>query len=202
MRFARSQIIYWSSLLLFLLSGCAGATVKPSHAHVGSTPTATFAPAPTDTPLPYLPHDHDPFQATIEEYPSSLYNYLVPCPPLSRPTDVCFHVAGSGNSIPYGSLTFTSFDINFRVPGKPPIYGNPHPDYCEPTTRQANVSIGADIVRFTASGTWCASVVHFAYQVTGGTGRFQHAHGRGSITIFQNTYPQPELEYWTGTLTT
>ncbi|HJT57635.1 MAG TPA: hypothetical protein VJ761_14125 [Ktedonobacteraceae bacterium] len=43
------------------------------------------------------------------------------------------------------------------------------------------------------------SLVHFAYQVTGGTGTFQHAHAKGSIDI-----PDPLhniLEYWSGTLT-
>jgi hypothetical protein len=201
MRSARNQIICWSILLLLLLSGCGSAPAQSSPTHVVTPPTPTIPPAPTDTPLPFLPHDHDPFQATFIEYPSSLYTYYTPCPPSPRPTDVCWHVAGEGTSIPYGSLTFTSFDINFSVPGKPSIYDNAHPDYCEPTTRQASIAIGKDMVRFAASGTWCAALVHFAYQVTGGTGPFQHAHGTGSITINQTTYPQPILEYWTGTLT-
>ena len=114
---------------------------------------------------------------------------------------MCWHAAGTGNSIPYGPLTFTSFDINFSVPGKPSVYGNPHPDFCEPTTRQASITIGKDTIQVRASGTWCANRVHFAYQVTGGTGAFGHARGTGSILIVQNTYPQPILEYWTGTLT-
>lgn len=201
MRVACSKLIFWSALLLLLLSGCASAPTQPSPTHVGTVPTPTFSTTPTATPLPFLPHDHDPFQATFIEYPSSLYTYPVSCPHSPRPTDVCWHVAGEGTSIPYGPVTFTSFDINFLLTGKPPIDGNPHPGYCEPTTRQASVTIRTDMVRFTASGTWCVNLVHFAYQVTRGTGSFQHAHGTGSITIDQTTYPQPILEYWTGTLT-
>lgn len=201
MRSACQQIMGWCVLFLLLLSGCTSLPAQPPSTQAGPTPTATLPPAPADTLLPYLPHDHDPFQATFMEDPSSLYTYNVPCPPSPRPTDVCWHVAGSGNSIPYGSLTFTSFDINFSVPGKPSVYGNAHPDFCEPTTRQASIIIGKDTIRVMASGTWCMKLVHFAYHVTGGTGVFGHTHGTGSILIVQDTYPQPILEYWTGTLT-
>ncbi len=100
MRFARSQVIFWSTLLLLLLSACGSAPVQPSPTHAGTTPTLTFPPTPTNIPLPFLPNDHDPFQATfIERAP------VTTCPPSSKPTDLCFHVSGTGTSIPYGSLS-------------------------------------------------------------------------------------------------
>ena len=185
MRSARSQIIFWSALLLLLLSACGGSPAEQSSTYAGITPTPTFFPTPTP--------DHDPFQATfIERAP------VTTCPPSARPTDLCFNVSGSGTSIPYGAITFTSFDINFLAPGKPPLDYSHDPGYCEPKTRQGSITIGKNTVRFTASGTWCFHLVHFVYQVTGGTGTFRHAHGKGSIDI-----PNPTSnlrEFWTGTL--
>jgi hypothetical protein len=179
--------------LLLLLSGCGSASVQQSPHHASSSPTSTLLPAPTNTVLPtstetvqsYQPNDHDPFQANfIENAP------VVPCPPSSRPTVYCFNVTGVGPSIPYGMISFHSFDINFRATDT---------SGCQPTTRQGSIFIGKDTVLFTASGTWCLSLVHFVYQVIGGTGKFQHARGKGSIFI-----PNPTsqvFEYWTGTLT-
>lgn len=201
MRLTLSQSLFWSTLLLFLLSGCAGASSQPSPTHTGTTPIPTFSPTPTFSPLPtfpsiptfppmptgtslpFLPNNHAPFQATfVERAP------LTTCPPSSEPADLCWNVSGAGNSIPYGQITFTSFDINFRVPG-----GDQPPDYCEPPTRRGSIVIGTDKIMFAASGTWCLSLVYFAYKVTGGAGRFLHAHGTGSIFI-----PDPNhnvLEY-------
>ena len=194
MRFARSQIICWSALLLLLLPGCGSAPAQPSPTHASITPPPTFLPTPTSTVLSFLPNDHDPFQANfIERAP------LTTCPPSSRPTDLCFNVSGSGPSIPYGPITFTSFDSNFLAPGKPPLDYTHDQGYCEPPTRQGSIAIGEDMVRFTASGTWCWSLVHFVYQVTGGTGAFRHAQGKGSIDIPNPTHNI--MEYWTGTLT-
>ena len=185
MRSARSQIIFWSALLLLLLSACGGSPAEQSSTYAGITPTPTFFPTPTP--------DHDPFQATfIERAP------VTTCPPSARPTDLCFNVSGSGTSIPYGAITFTSFDINFLQPGGTSAINSDSPNACEPTTRQGSIFIGQNTITFTASGTWCMSLVHFDYQVTGGTGTFRHEHGKGSIDI-----PNPMhniLEYWTGTL--
>ncbi len=194
MRFAGNQIIFWSTLLLLLLSGCGSVPAQRATAHAGTTPTSTIPSTPTSTPLPFLPHDRDPFQATfIERAP------VTTCPPSSKPTDLCFNVSGSGTSLPYGPITFTSFDINFLQPGGTSAINSDNPNSCEPTTRQGSIYIGHDTIRFTASGTWCVSLVHFVYQVTGGTGTFRQARGTGSISI-----PDPlnqVLEYWTGTLT-
>jgi hypothetical protein len=203
MRFAQSQIICWSALVLLLLSGCASSPAQRSPTHAGTSPTPTFLLTPTNIVLPtpteivvsYQPNDHDPFQANFFER-----GLVTGCPPTSKRTDLCFNVSGSGSSIPYGPISFSSFDINFLAPGKGPIRDYSHdPGYCEPTTRQGSITIGADMVLFTSSGTSCYYLVHFAYQVTGGTGTFRHAHGTGSIDI-----PNPTnniVEYWTGTLT-
>ena len=192
MWFARRHNIFWSVLLL-LMAGCATSPIQQSPTHASPTPIPTFLSTSTNTPLPFLPNDHDPFQATfVERAPGA------PCPASPRPTDICFNVYGSGRSIPYGPITFTSFDINYLVPGQPSFSNNQIPN-CEPTTRQGKITIGKDTIMFMASGTWCVSEVQFAYQVTGGTGKFRHAHGKGSISI-----PNPlnqVLEYWTGTLT-
>ena len=202
MRFARSQVILLTTLLLLLLPGCGSSTTQQPSTHTGTAPTPTFPPTPTFLPTPtntvvsFLPNDHDPFHAYFNESAP-----VTPCPPSpNKPTDLCFNVTGSGTSIPYGPISFTSVDINFLAPGKGPIsnYGY-DPGYCEPTTRQGSITIGGDMIMFTASGTWCYSLVHFVYQITGGTGKFQHARGKGSIDIPNLT--QNVLEYWTGTLT-
>ena len=194
MRFARSQFIFWSTLLLLLLPGCASTPAQPSPTQARSTPTSTIPPTPTSPVDSYRPNDHDPFQANfIERAP------ITTCPPSSRPTDLCFNVSGTGTSIPYGSISFTSFDINFLQPGGTSAINSENPNSCEPTTRQGSLVIGQDTIKFTASRTWCVSLVHFDYLVTAGTGAFRHAHGKGSIDI-----PNPTsniLEYWTGTLT-
>src|SRR5579884_554466 len=135
MQFTRRYIIFWSVLLL-LIAGCDSTPAQQTSTHASFTPTPTFSPAPTilptptNTPLPFLPNDHDPFQATfVERAPGA------PCPPSPKPTDICFNVFGTGRSIPYGPITFTSFDINFLVPGQPSFSNNQIPN-CEPTTRQ------------------------------------------------------------------
>ncbi|MDQ2714076.1 MAG: hypothetical protein M3Z08_04140 [Chloroflexota bacterium] len=60
--------------------------------------------------------------------------------------------------------------------------------------------IGKDTVKITASGPACQNLVSFTYQVTGGTGPFQHARGKGSIAIPAENPTPHLLEYWTGTL--
>ena len=193
MRFARSQIIFWSTLLLLLLQGCASTSAQPSPTHAGITPTSTIPPTPSSPVNSYRPNDHDPFQANFNERAP-----FTTCPSSSKPTDVCFKVSGTGTSIPYGSISFSSFDINFLQPGGTSAINSDSPNACEPTTRQGSIFIGQNTITFTASGTWCMSLVHFDYQVTGGTGTFRHEHGKGSIDI-----PNPMhniLEYWTGTL--
>lgn len=196
MRFVRSYIIFASVFLLILLSGCGGTSSQPSQTHMSITPTSTTGPTPTPspTPLPTLPNDHDPFQVTFLES-----SYFVPCPNSIKVADVCWNVSGTGTSIPYGPITFSSFDTNFYAPGKPSIVGKW--DFCEPTTRQGSIVLGKDTLKFSARGSFCPDEVQFAYTVTAGTGKFQHAHGKGSITIPPAyTTGTAELEYWTGTL--
>lgn len=147
MRFAHRPLIFWSALLLFLLAGCGGAPAQPA-AHAGVTPTPP-ASTPTRKVVPLHPPDHDPFQANFNESAPN-----APCPASSRPTDLCFDVIGSGLSIPYGPISFNSFDTNFLAPGKGPIPTYSHnPGYCEPTTREGTITIGQDKALFTASGT-------------------------------------------------
>ena len=185
-RLNRSQYIFWNALLLLLLTGCTSTPAQHSPTHAGTTPTPTFSPTPASPVWSYLPNDHDPFQATFVERAT-----YATCPHSPRPTVMCWNVSGVGNSIPYGAISFSSFDINYVGPLQ-------DPDGCEPTTRQGSVDIGNAMVQFVSSGTWCMNLVHFVYQVIGGTDTFRHAHGKGSIFI-----PDPNHnihEYWTGTL--
>lgn len=192
MKLARRSIICWSALLLLVLAGCGSATTQPSAAHAGATPTPPL-PTPTFGVVALHPPDHDPFQANFSERAT-----IAACPASSRPIDTCFGVTGYGISTPYGDISFSSFDINFLVPGKPPLDYRHDQGYCEPTTRQGTIAIGQDMVQFTASGTWCWPLVHFDYRITGGTGAFLHAHGKGAIDIPNS--PDGLVEYWTGTL--
>jgi hypothetical protein len=192
------QVLIWSTLLLFALVGCASTstqTAPTSKSQTGTTPTPipTISPTSSIAVQSYQPHDYDPFQANFTERAPTIL-----CPHSSRPTDLCFNVTGAGDSVPYGSISFSSFDINFLAPGKPPLDYTEDQGYCEPTTRQGTIYIGNATAKFTASGTWCWPLVHFVYHVIGGTGTFRHAHGKGSIFI-----PNPTsniIEYWTGTL--
>ena len=142
-RLNRSQHIFWSALLLLLLAGCSSTPAQHSPTHTGTTPTPTFPPTPTSPVWSYLPNDHDPFQATfIERAPPTT------CPPSSRPTDLCFNVTGVGNSVPYGTISFSSFDINYIGPNT--LHD---PNGCEPTTRQGSINIENATVQFVSSGT-------------------------------------------------
>ena len=191
MHSTQNRNVFWSILLLLLLAGCTSGQRPSAHAVITPTPTAlllpTLPPTPTDAPLPFLPHDHDPFQATFIEH-----SHYVTCPPPNQTSDICFNVSGSGTSIPYGSITFTSFDTS------PNTFGN-SPE-CVPQSRLANVVIGKDTVKITANGPACRKLVSFSYVVTGGTGKFQHARGNGSISIPAENPTRYLLEYWTGTL--
>ncbi len=188
MMFAHRSLFFWGVLLW--LAGCGSVPAQPSAAHADATPPP-FSPKPGAVAL--HPPDHDPFQANFTKSA-----HIAACPRSSRPIDLCFNVIGYGVSLPNGDISFSSFDSNFLAPGKPPLDYTHDQGYCEPTTRQGTITIGSSMVQFTASGTWCWALVHFDYRVTGRTGAFRHAHGKGSIDI---PYPTSNvLEYWTGML--
>ena len=182
MTFTWKHMIFWSVFLL-LVVGCANTPARQPSTHASSTlpSVPTILPTPTNTPLPFLPNDHDPFQATfVERAPGA------PCPPSPKPTDICFNVFGTGRSIPYGPITFTSFDINFLVPGRPSFSNNQIPN-CEPTTRQGTITIGKDTIMFKASGTWCVSEVQLKDQCRVVESLHSTIIGR-MIRIYINTY--------------
>src|SRR5438105_15639525 len=80
-RLNRSQYIFWSALLLLLLTGCNSTRAQHSPTHAGTTPTPTFSPTPASTVWSYLQNDNDPFQSSFVH--SSSY---VPYPHSPRPS--------------------------------------------------------------------------------------------------------------------
>src|SRR5437660_5374993 len=85
-RLNRSQYIFWSALLLLLLTGCNSTPAQHSPTHAGTTPTPTFSPTPASPVWSYLPNDHDPFQATFVERPTYATSPHPPSPPAMRCT--------------------------------------------------------------------------------------------------------------------
>jgi hypothetical protein len=185
----RSVSVFVVLSLCFLAACGASQAVTPSS----STPKAapTTLPLATSTPSPTPTSDRDPFQMHF------LQHYqLIDCPVGPNPTALCYTLHDNPSTSSLGKVSFAGTDI---------LYVRPQGSSCGPAERRGGIQ--ADRRRHTvtirATGTYCIPgyPVQFTYTVTGGTGSYQHAAGKGTIVVGPaNNYPPTATEFWSGTI--
>lgn len=176
-------------LSLCFLAACGQSqAVTPSS----STPTAasTTLKLPTATPSPTATLDRDPFQVNF------LQHYqVIDCPFEPNPTALCYTLHDDPSTSSLGKISFAGTDI---------LYVRPQSSSCGAASRQGAFKLAdGDTVIIRATGTYCIPgyPVQFTYTVTGGTGRYLHAVGKGIIAVGPaSNSPPTATEFWSGTI--
>ena len=174
-------------LSLCFLVGCGASTVTTSsHA----TPTATTLPAATAAPSPTSTIDRDPFQVNF------LQHYqIIPCSTEPNSTNLCYTLKDDPSTSSLGKVSFAGTDILYLLPAG---------ESCGPAERSGALKVAdGDTITIHATGTYCVPSypVQFTVAVTGGTGKYRHASGGGTIDVgpARNNPPTAD-EFWSGTI--
>jgi len=177
-----------------VLSLCFLGACGESQAVTKSSSTPTAAPTtlklPTSMPSPTPTPDRDPFQVHF------LQHYqLIDCPAEPNPIALCYTLHDDPSTSSLGSVSFAGTDI---------LYVRPQGSRCGAASRQGALKLAyRDTVTIHAIGTYCLPgyPVQFNYTVIGGTGRYQHAAGQGSIAVGPaSNSPPTATEFWSGTI--
>ena len=178
------------SLLVILSLFLAACGASSATAPRSSTPTVTptTLPLPTSMPSPTPTPDRDPFQVNF------LQHYkLIGCPAEPSPTTLCYTLHDDLSTSSLGKISFAGTDI---------LYVRPQGSSCGSAERQGAFTLAdGDTVSIHATGTYCVPgyPVQFSYTVTGGTGAYQHAVGRGTIAVGPaSNSPPTATEFWSG----
>jgi hypothetical protein len=160
--------------VLVVLSLCflASCGASPATTESSSTPTVTRTTLPTSTPSPTPTTDRDPFQVNF------LQHYrLIACPAEPNPTTLCYTLQDDPSASSLGKISFAGTDI---------LYVRSKGSSCGPAERQGAFKLAdGNTITIHATGTYCVPgyPVQFTYSVTGGTGKYRHAAGRGTIAV-------------------
>jgi hypothetical protein len=176
-------------LSLYFLAGC-GASPTTTTSSSTSTATPTTIPRATPVPSPTPTTDRDPFQVNF------LQHYqLISCPAEPKPTTLCYTLQDDLNASSLGKISFAGIDI---------LYMRPAGTRCGPAERKGALKLAdGDTITIHATGTYCVPgyPVQFTFTVTGGTGTYQHAGGRGTIAVgLASNNPPTATEFWSGTI--
>jgi hypothetical protein len=182
--------------VLVILSLCCliGCGASPATTTNRATPTAipatpTLSPA-TVVPSPTPTTDRDPFQVNF------LQHYqLITCPTGSKPTNLCYTLQDDPSTSSLGKISFAGTDI---------LYVLPQGATCGPAERSGALNVAdGNTITIHATGTYCVPgyPVQFSFAVTGGTGKYRHASGGGTIDVgpARNNPPTAD-EFWSGTI--
>jgi hypothetical protein len=184
-----------SVALAILLSACSifsgtsttGSSKKtPTAAPVSTSPEPTLSPTMTAT----LGPSSQKFQVVFTDHYTA-----ADCGGTSPPGTVCVTSSGSGQETKLGvvSLQRTS------------IYAPGGADSCGPATTKGTLTLATgDSITFTGTGNFCRATqsASFTYTFTGGTGKYLHAAGGGTIQVPLPTSSSTGTESWAGTLQT
>lgn len=99
------------------------------------------------------------------------------CPATTTQGANCLAVSGQGTTRQFGAISFQRTAILFSAPAG---------TRCAPASTAGELIItNADTVAINGSGTWCPNDGSATYTIAiaGGTGKFQHATGTGTITV-------------------
>ena len=180
--------------VLLVLSLCflAGLGASPATTTSSSTPTAapTTIPPVTTVPSPTPTTDRDPFQVNF------LQHYqLIACPAEPNPTNLCYTLHDDPSASSLGMISFAGRDI---------LYVRQEGASCGPAERQGALKLAdGGTLPIHATGMYCVPgyPVQFTFTVTGGTGKYRHAAGGGTIAVGPaGNNPPIATEFWSGTI--
>ena len=174
------------SLCLLVSCGASPATTSRSTPTTvpATLPPTTSVQSPTPTP------DRDPFQVNF------LQHYqLIACPAEPHPTNLCYTLQDDPSASSLGTVSFAGTDILYVLP----LSAN-----CGPAERHGAFKLAdGDTIIIHATGMYCVPgyPVQFTFTVTGGTGKYRHASGGGTIDVGPaRNSPPTATEFWSGTI--
>jgi hypothetical protein len=181
-----------SILVVLGLCFLAGCGASPAATSSRSTPTAAPTALPSTTSVPALTPatDQDPFQVNF------LQHYqVISCPAEPHPTNICYTLQDDPSTSSLGLISFAGTDI---------LYVLPVGTHCGPAERHGTLKVAdGDTITIHATGRYCVPdyPVQFTFTVTGGTGKYRHATGGGTIAVGPaSNKPPTAAEFWSGTI--
>lgn len=120
---------------------------------------------------------------------------VIPCPAEPSQTNLCYTLQDDPSASSLGETSFAGTDI---------LYLLPEGSSCGPAERKGALKLAdGDTITIHATGRYCvpAYPVQFTFTVTGGTGRYRHVAGAGTIAVgpARNTPPTAD-EFWSGSI--
>jgi hypothetical protein len=174
-------------LCLFVLVGCGSPAAGLTSA---ATTTSTHTPTTTATPFPRATTDSDPFQVHFFQH-----YQIINCPTLPTPTNLCYTLQDDSAASSLGMVSFVGTDI---------LYQRQTDANCGPAERNGALHLTTgDTIAIKGMGTYCVPgyAMQLTFRVTGGTGRYQHASGAGTIAVSVATPQGTANEFWSGAIT-
>lgn len=176
-------------VLALLLSACGSetsvGTSTPQSTATPSTPATVVSHGPTATALP---PGVAALQGTLSE------NYATVSCPAGKPSGtICVSASGTGPLSSLGNVAI------MRTASLDPGGA----DSCGPSTMTGTLTVdGGDTLSFAATGTFCRGTAsaRYTYTITGGTGAYRSASGKGNITIPRPPSSSTDILTWDGTL--
>lgn len=120
---------------------------------------------------------------------------LITCPAEPNPTKLCYTLQDDPSASSLGKISFAGTDI---------LYLLPEGSNCGPAERKGALKLtGGDTITIHATGRYCVPTyeVQFTFTATGGTGKYQHAAGGGTIAVGPaKNNPPTANEFWSGAI--
>ena len=120
---------------------------------------------------------------------------VIACPAESSQTNLCYNLQDDPSASSLGMISFAGTDI---------LYLMPEGNSCGPAERHGVLKLAdGDTITIHATGKYCVPgfPVQFTFTVTGGTGKYQHAAGGGTIAVGPaSNNPPTATEFWSGTI--
>jgi hypothetical protein len=120
---------------------------------------------------------------------------VIDCPARPNPTNLCYNLQDDPGDSSSGMISFAGTDI---------LYVLPEGASCGPAERKGALKLAdGDTIVIHATGRYCVPEypVQFTFTVTGGTGKYRHAAGGGTIAVGPaRNNPPTANEFWSGAI--